>query len=126
MNSKGHIVKYQAALSRALGSVKEFVKATLTYATMASSNATQSETIMNTTDVKRAATDSTFTLQFYGKFRVQAPKIENVIKQLECRVTTHSGNEDSRSKEPVLGMSDKTSKAKLEANYCEENVLSKE
>ena len=125
MNSKGHIVKYQAALSRALGSVKEFVKATLTYATMASSNAIQSETILSTSDIKGASTDSTFTLQFYGKFRVQAPKIENVVKQLELRVTSHSGYEDSRSKEPILGIDNKNN-LKLDDKSCEENILSKE
>ena len=90
MNSKGHIVKYQAALSRALGLVKEFVKGSLTYATMASSAAIQSETIIKTNDAKASSNDSSFALQFYGKFRVQAPKIENAIRQLEKRVKSYS------------------------------------
>ena len=47
---------------------------------MASSNAVQSETIINTSETKNHSNDNTFTFQFYGKFRVQAPKIEHIIK----------------------------------------------
>ena len=119
VNSKGHIVKYQAALSRALGSVKEFVKNTLTYATMASSNAIQSDTIMNAADIKKNSADSTFTLQFYGKFRVQAPKIENVIKQLERRVASHPNGDEWK-------INDKNSKSNIDDIAGEDDLLSKE
>ena len=112
-------MKYQAALSRALGSVKEFVKNTLTYATMASSNAIQSDTVMNSADIKRNSVDSTFTLQFYGKFRVQAPKIENVIKQLECRVASHPNVDEFRT-------NDTNSKPNIDDTAGEDSLLSKE
>ena len=92
---------------------------------MASSNAIQSETIINSTDIKKTSSDSTFTLQFYGKFRVQAPKIENVIRQLECRVTSY-GEKEIQIKGNVLRTGDTTSKATAGENSTEENVSSKE
>ena len=90
---------------------------------MASSNAIQSETIINSTDIKKTSSDSTFTLQFYGKFRVQAPKIENVIRQLECRVTY--SDTDTKIKDDIFRTGD-TSKATVGGNSTEENVSSKE
>ena len=128
VNAKGHIVKYQAALSRALGLVKEFVKLTLTYATMASSNAVQLETIMTTSDTKSTTNDSTFTLQFYGKFRVQAPKIESIMKQLERRISSHSGQNELQHQDPAQRITDKMSRnrSSIERPSPEECALSKE
>ena len=85
---------------------------------MASSNVIQSDTIMSTTDIKKGSTDSTFTLQFYGKFRVQAPKIENVIKQLELRVASHPDVDESRINKSI--------KANENDTTADSNVLSKE
>ncbi len=93
---------------------------------MASSNAVQSETTINTTDTKVASNDSTFTLQFYGKFRVQAPKIENVMKQLERRVSPSLNHGDFQDKESMSLVNDRLNDAIMVQKSLENGSLSKE
>ena len=94
---------------------------------MASSNAVQSETIINTSETKNHSNDNTFTLQFYGKFRVQAPKIEHIIKQLERRIGKHSNYTDMQPRKPIttvqITSNDNVTKEVLSV---EESTLSKE
>jgi len=71
-NSAAYVVRYRAALSRALGIIRDYVRTSFTEATAASS----ANSLLTS--------DDTFAL-FYGKFKAQVPKVEHAISLVEAR-----------------------------------------
>ena len=72
-NSNVYIVKYKAALARALGMIKDYVRNSFTQAAAS----TSSDSLLTSED--------TFAL-LYGKFRAQVPKVESVVGLMESRI----------------------------------------
>ena len=73
VNSAAYVVRYRAALSRALGMIRDYVRTSFT---QAAASATSGSALLTS--------DDTFAL-FYGKFRAQVPKVENAIGLVEAR-----------------------------------------
>jgi len=72
-----YLVKYRAALNRALDMIRTYVKACL-------DSATNSASAPSATSVNSSSPHSAFTL-FYGKFRAAAPRMRHLIAETERR-----------------------------------------